>query len=252
MNTMIVKIVYEKFEKIKQRLVGTMGFKNQKTLFISAFAIIFGTVLGLVALNYTVEKISKITPPTFAMAEPAPRAPMRDMGADRLGKRKRPPGPDAGGPDMQPFKPFNGQGQRMPPPPAGALRRARSGQEPADIERSPEPNRNEIPNHPPMYQPPPGYPPPQDPRMNDMDDGYYDGPPPYYPPPYGDYDEDYYPPPYEDYGYDPESYLDDIRTRDPKISRGSDREYLDDYYPEPDRQMIDDYLNELYLQAGGQ
>lgn len=47
-----------------------MSIKTQRTLFISALAVIALTVVELIGLNYIVEKISRLNPPSVAMAEP--------------------------------------------------------------------------------------------------------------------------------------------------------------------------------------
>lgn len=226
-----------------------MGMKNQKALFISAFAIIAVTVLGIVALNFTVEKISKMTP-AFAMAEtPPPQQRVKNdagmgmgMGDPSMQKDRRKKRPEGRGPDMQSFRPMPG-GAQPPQPPKGAQRKARGGQD-FPIERSPEPPPQQMPPQQ-MYQPPPGYPSYEDQmRMQeDLEDGYYpDGP---YPPPY-DYDDPYYPDYENDYGYDPQGALD--RGKDSKVTKNS-FDPIKEGYLEPDREMIDDYLNELYDEA---
>lgn len=233
-----------------------MGIKNQKTLFISGFAIIGTTVLGIVALNFAVEKISNIQP-VLAMALP-PQAPkQKALGIDDAMELNQPPQkrrPDKR-PDLQ-FRPLD-QKQRMPPqappPPQGAMRRMRNGQQPSDIQRTdappPENRAPSMPNnYPPMYPPPQQYLSPEEQRrmeeeMERMQD-YYPEPGPYYPPP-EDYYEDYYPG-YEDYYYGPEGKIENLE-KDPRITKDLNPEDLvPEFYPEPDREMIDDYLNEFY------
>lgn len=130
-----------------------MSFKSQKNLFISAFVIVGLTVASIFALNYTVEKISEVTPPPYAMSEPVP--PSKNMrGTDDAFNRGEPNEPkmpmDRAHEQMMPPEHMRkGQDRMMPPnmgmgrppempdgPPKDAFRRVRGGKDAPDLKRA--------------------------------------------------------------------------------------------------------------------
>jgi hypothetical protein len=214
-----------------------MSIKNQKTLIISASLIIGLTVVSLFTLNIVVEKISRITPPPFAMnMQKKPPSPMGVDDALKNGfpaKQVPPNGANLGIDDQVPpklrrpdtqIKPNNG--------------RVRTGKDAPDIRRMQPPSNgqgggsNDSQRRPPS--PPPSTPnsPPQGAmdeqqrRMMEEDmerrrEMYYDQPPPgYYAPPPGD---EYYDNGYgrDGYEYDYDNYYEDMEGK--KDSKAKDK-----------------------------
>ncbi|HXW53383.1 MAG TPA: hypothetical protein VEL47_04670 [Myxococcota bacterium] len=119
-----------------------MSAKNQRTLFISAFVIIALTIVGLASLNFAVEKISQIKPPTIAMAEP------KKSTDDMLGGPKNARENKAGPNGLQSGMPKNfdmgmhppGFMQNRPPMmPPDMQKRLRNGRDAPDMRRAKPP-----------------------------------------------------------------------------------------------------------------
>jgi hypothetical protein len=246
-----------------------MSIKNQKTLFISAFAIIALTVVGLIVINYVVEKISQITPNSFVQIPSRQPANMHSTD-DAINNKKAPfDMPYNDGPSGLHNQPppgfFRADGREKPPP--DVMRRMRHGKDTPDIKRmNPHPpkvdradsDQRATPRYPSDIPNPRSMPPtiPNGTRPNPADResieqemqrrrelfyGPPDGPPPGYYPPSGFDDLNG---PEDDYDYDAdiEGRRKDIDTQNPtttKLTSASDLD-VEDYEDDGDYTFLED------------
>jgi|GEM_PF-4275734 len=139
-----------------------MSIKHQRTLLISAVIIIAVTGVGLVFLNYAVDKISQINPPSIATAaKPHATIASEDMAViDNGASGAKKPVMDLQQRGMMP--PFDGQAHppRMPnrggiAPPFDGQGRIRNGKDAHDLRRLKQPSGPPVPDRPGQGQGPP-------------------------------------------------------------------------------------------------
>lgn len=261
-----------------------MSIKNQRPLFISAAVILGLTIASLFGLNLFVDKISRLTPPSIAMAEPP-----RRVGVDDAIDKPKPPAfgmPPEGvarpEPDLRPKHKMPDMRDRQPD---DAVRRVRNGKDAPDLRRTQPrpPNGKDDAAAPPSQKGPPTMPPNMnggfyppfeippgvklDPKERERIEQelerrrqmYFNGPPPDYypPPPYQQEDQQNGPGGYDNgYDYRNQDYYDeyepdygdlDSKLENPALKNEKTAAHLRDqnFESEPDEDNeADDYIFE--------